>query len=363
MKKFIGRLIIYIVPFLVVLVPLLTVVIISGELDDFDRIIQRQNEAEHEMLVGMAYNEQTSYYKSANANVHKAKIMALGTSRVMQYKEYFFLESFYNCGGAVNRNYDGYINFLECIEADSLPEYIILGMDSWVFNETWIKENQQEYSTIVQNDINKVGLCKRIFEDYLRGKWRYSNFINRYDNIGFNGIVKGTGFMKDGSYYYGAIYRNPDYNFDKSYERIENGSLNFRYGNKVAEESVQYLKEFLDYCNKKNIKVIGFIPPYAPAVIEKMEQSSNYEYMGKIADEVEPIFDEYDFEFYDYIDVSFLECDDTYFVDGFHGSEVVYGKMLVDMCEKGSDLKNMIDAPQLENLIENRYSNLVYFEP
>lgn len=368
MKKFLCKMTIYFTPFLIVIFSFGSIMIYSGELCDIDKIKRYQYESEQDMLVGMAYNEQTAYYKLANANMRNVNVMTLGTSRVMQFKDFFFLNSFYNCGGAVNGNYNEYTNFLNNMDKQALPQFIILGIDSWVFNDAWnYSYSDLKYSLIAKKEPDKIGIFKKIVEDYFIGKWNFRDFINGYGNIGFNGVLKGNGFMNDGSYYYGAEYRNPksnsDYNFIDTFGRIDMGTARFEYGSEVDEESINYLETLLNYCKENNIMVIGFITPFAPSVVERMYKSGNYEYIWEIAPRVEGIFNKYNYEFYDYTDIVFLGCDDSYFIDGFHGSEVAYGMILQDMCYQDSVLSEVVDLVSLESIMEERYSNLTFFEP
>ena len=137
MKKFLYRFFVFLVPFLcvaIVTLPFFYAGYKTGELRDFNSLIEAQRN-EHTVYIGMGYNEQTGYYKVKNVNYYQADVIALGTSRVMQFQSDFFTGSFYNCGGAVNQNFREYTFFLTDLEYK--PEVIILGMDSWVFNDAW----------------------------------------------------------------------------------------------------------------------------------------------------------------------------------------------------------------------------------
>lgn len=201
MKKFLRKLLLYLAPFCVLALPFLYVAVKSKEIMDYDKIIKAQNISEN-ALVGMGYNEQTVYYKYKNTVDKKPDVIALGTSRVMQFRSLYFKIPFYNCGGAVSGNYDEYLNFLKNLESAKLPQYILLGLDSWVFNDNW-NNNYSEYKTrsIDKYPIKKMSIIKRIVDDYSLHKWNFRQILEGYDNIGFNGIVKGNGFQKDGSYY------------------------------------------------------------------------------------------------------------------------------------------------------------------
>lgn len=366
MKKFILKMIIYMFPFVVLISPFFYVGIKSKEIYDFDKIIEIQNQSES-MMLGMGYNEQTHYYKYKNANMLGAEVLALGTSRVMQIKESYFSVPFYNCGGAVSSNFDEYLNFMKSLDEDAMPHYLILGLDSWIFNDNWNCELEySEDHQITKNKVNAIGIIKKIMEDYLSNKWTFQEFFEGYQNIGFNGIIKGNGYKKDGSYYYTDIYLNPekqqDYNFANTLKRVEIGNSRFAFGSEIDSETLLFLDDLLGFCRKNQIEVVAFIPPFAPSVIDRMEEGGNHTYLAKVAPSVQEIFDVYGYEFYDFTDVRFLECDDSFFIDGFHGSEVLYGIMIQKICESNSNLQFVIDQQKLNRMILDRYSNLTFYD-
>lgn len=111
---------------------------------------------------------------------------------------------------------------------------------------------------------------------------------------------------------------------------------------------------------KNEIRVIGFEPPFAASVVKKLaEKGEEYKYMNEIPVKMLDVFQKYQFEFYDYSDVSDLGCgENSFFIDGFHGSDAVYIKMFQDMIEQGSCLKEYCDLDELINLYENRDSDV-----
>ncbi len=368
MMKFLCRLLLYVGPFLLFGAPFFAAGTMSGEIFDFDSLIAMQSESE-EKLVGMAYNEQTAYYKLKNANVRKADVLALGTSRVMQFREEYFGTSFYNCGGCVKGHYNEYINFMENMDEDALPKYLIVGLDAWNFNaETQRHEDiYDSYQQIVKSDKSKLSIVKRVGVDYFRGKWKISDLFHKYDNIGFNGIIYGDGFRRDGSYFQREMITNPqnseDYEYKDTFERIETGTAGYEHGGGVNAETLQCLEMFLAFCEERDIRVITFLPPYAPSVYDRMEETGEYGYIGEIEPAVKALCDKYDCEVYDFTDIRKLGCDDSYFIDGFHGGEVAYAMMLREMCREDSRLSEVTDIEKLENRIDTRFSNKLFVEP
>ena len=201
-----------------------------------------------------------------------------------------------------------------------------------------------------------------MIRDFADHKWDWEA-IDRYPvNYGFNGRIRNTGFRWDGSYDYGNVYRElelqNDSRFQDTFERINDGRSRFEWGEHADQETEEYLEEFLQYCKDNGIEVVGFAPPFAPCVYERMTESGNYGYLSEIEPVCSELFDRYGYTYLDYTDSAVLGADDTYFVDGFHGSEVLYALMLKDMADKGSCLENYVDQEKLSELLEKCNSSL-----
>ncbi|MCQ2518987.1 MAG: hypothetical protein MJ107_00505 [Lachnospiraceae bacterium] len=366
MKKFIYHILIVFLPILLIVSIFILRVEKTGELSKVENCVKIQRENATSLL-GMAYNENKPYYKLLNANYYKSDVIALGTSRVMQFKDYFFTKSFYNCGGAVSGNFDEYKNFL--MNLDYNPEIIILGIDNSCFNDSWMswQPDYSKYKSIPASTRSKDVLLKAIFEDLKNKKWNFDDLSNYPENIGVSGKVKDSGFMNDGSYYYGDIYRSPenkpDSEFKETIGRIADGRNGFEYGNDICESALIQLRELLEYCRQNNIYVIGFSTPYAPAIYDILISTGKYDYLNNIGTDCSHIFDEYDFEYYDFINGSLPNVTNDYYIDGLHGSEIVYGKIIVAMSEAGSLIGNCADTEYINSIIDNRYNNLCFYSP
>ncbi len=371
MSLFRKKLLIFVIPLLVaIMIPFgkyLYAGIISCELLPFDTTAFIQRVVKPNVLLGMGYNEQTPYYKLKNANQNKAPVIALGTSRVMQFSSrYFRNNAFYNCGGAVRYNFDEYTNFLKNLKYT--PKVVILGIDFWLFNESFIGSSPcfQTYKEIVQTERSFNDILHKIEDDFKAEKWTISELNSFPSEIGFNGRIKQSGFRKDGSYYYGDVYRNPekadDYEFKDTLDRIKNGNKRFEYGEELYVKTINDLDDLLKYCSEKEIAVVGFLPPVAPTVYDTMLESGKYDYILKIPGKCEEIFNKYSFIFEDCLDMSEYGITDDYYIDGFHGSEVVYAsitKLLLGL-DKEEVLKDYIDAGKIDQMLAARYSSMIF---
>ena len=58
-----------------------------------------------------------------------------------------------------------------------------------------------------------------------------------------------------------------------------------------------------------------------------------------------------------------LGCTDGHFIDGFHGSELVYGRIIEQMASSGSIIQSYADLPVIARLLRKPYSGLVFENP
>jgi len=178
--------------------------------------VAKQNSPSSVSIYGTALRDNTSKYKLHMLKQRDSKIVALGSSRVLQFQEYMFNDSFYNLGGVMNSISDG--NMIADYIIKLKPEIILLGIDIWWFNENYLKPNQQvlqlaynskienilsnqEYNSIAAKISDVRQVYKYIYSGKLKIKDMYSQLTNGSRNIGISGIY-GDGFSPDGSYNY-----------------------------------------------------------------------------------------------------------------------------------------------------------------
>ena len=205
----------------------------------------------------------------------------------------------------------------------------------------------------------------KIRDDWKK-KWTFDSLKSFPGNIGFNGCIKDTGFRMDGSYYYGDVYRHPEYQdntFADTINRIQNGNSRFEWCDHVDPNTLEQLDTLLSYCKEYDIHIIGFLPPFAPLVYRAMEDSSNYGYLYEIEPSCRKLFEQYGFDLFDYMNPKQLPVTDDYFVDGFHGSDIVYGQIIKDIVKNSNVLSKYVELPVLDKLLENAYSELTFFDP
>ncbi len=342
LKKFWLKLSIFSLPFVLLLAFPLFVMIVTGELLPISTVISL-SDGSPDFRYGPAYSNADRYYKISEVRRRKPEVLALGTSRVMQIRSEFFSQpqQFYNAGGGLTR-LEHFRVFLQ--QAGYTPRILIVSMDQNFFNDNWKAVKYENYAARLAAD-DRAGLgtllvgWRWVYRDYLNGKFRLSDLRAFPHRIGVSACAQRNGFRADGSYDYGTkVSDNLAFRLQEAFDRIEARTLLFEKGDQVSEERVSELKRLLEYCYSHNIKVVGFLPPYAHAVYKKMQEVGDYHYLSQIADRLQPLFDQYDFTFADFSDLAWLGADDSEVIDGFHGNDRAYRRILSKLAERDAQL-------------------------
>lgn len=369
MKNFIVKTIVFGLPiFVFLLVPFFFLYVSGENYQSVDDAVKKNNN----YLIGYAYNEGNyKYLKRKELKYRETlSIIALGSSRVLQFRRRMFTKPFYNAGYTISSIAD----FVPAIKNNILkkkPEILLIALDQWMFNENW--DDLDNYNSYTGNwkknySINaSVPTLINVWKDVFAQKYGVETLYNNEDEyeIGLNAVVNNRGFRKDGSIYYGdqidkLLKKDStaiDFNYLDTYSRIDKGVDRFEYANHVNKKALIALNDLLLFCKKNDIYVVAIIPPFADDVNLKMKQSQNYAYMDSIFPKSKKIFKKYNFELWDMSNLSKYDSNDNETIDGFHGSEVSYMKMLIYMVENNSKLKNYTDKEKLNNDLINKVND------
>ena len=356
------------VPLIIVFLVPVFFLFMSGEnYRSIDDIVKSKND----YLIGYAYNENNyKYLKQIELKSRQPQhIIALGSSRVLQYKANMFTKSFYNAGYTISSISD-FLPFIKSNIEHKKPELLLISLDQWMFNENW--DDLEDYnlskkqwnSSFTHNA--SVKTIFNVWSDLFSGKYGFEilspNGQNNKVKVGLNAIVNNKGFRKDGSIYYGSqiqkLLSNDstaiDFKYSNTFERINEGNRRFQHGVKVNDKALQVLSDLLMYCKSQDIYVVAILPPFANGVNKKMEVSGNFSYLDSIYNKSKEIFKTHGFELWDMSNLTIYNSNDNETIDGFHGSEVAYLKMLIYMIESGSKLTEITDIVKLKNDLKNR---------
>lgn len=373
MKRFLLKLSFFLLPvFLLSAIPIYIQLWSREDFYNIDRVIKK---VPHPSLFGYAYNEENYRYLKYKTIVEHdpVEIMAIGSSRVLQFRQEMFDKPFYNAGYVIDTIAD-FKQFLSILPKEKLPRYLIIGLDQWMFNPNkdkilrphspawWQNNLSLNYKKSTQNFL-------RIYRDIAIGKINIFDMKKRDDNIfrvGLYAHLDSSGFRRDGSFYYGRqIYKlehndstASDFQFNETLARVENGIIGFEHGDRLYEKAVDVFESCIQFCQEHQIKLVCFLPPFADDVYERMLTNGNHSYLKYIEPAIAELASTYQFEFYVYNSVSACGSNDRECIDGRHGSETTYARILLDMLERHSVLNEVCSRNELQDKInksQNRY--------
>ncbi len=343
----------------------------SGEFVPVERVVDLQLANQNLVLYGPAFRNPAVYFKLVSVITRHPRIIALGTSRVMQFRSVFFKEGaqFYNAGGGIEK-IKHFSHFLNHLPFDAQPGLIVVGLDQNFFNPVWDNLSEDDIETRLSADVdtNVLDITASgwllTYAYYFEHKFQVSN-LNINDNgqmlIGLNAIANKNGFRNDGSYFYGEYLHNKVSNearFGIVLSQIESGTGSFPICKNISPAALNEVDKFLQNCKTRGIDVIGFLPPWAPEVYRQIASRPQYDYFWQIAPSLMPLFQSYGFRFYDFSDVKSLGASDEEFIDGSHGSEKVYLRLLLSMIKNDYGLgKYSLDVVELQHLLDTSQGN------
>lgn len=326
----------------------------------------------HLVLHGAAFSNRVIYQKTRLIRERRPQVLTLGTSRVLEFRAAFFLPEvrFFNGGSCVQRVVH-FRSALADIPPEQQPEVLILGLDQYWFNpksaysETmwrgtaWFEQQRTQ-------EFDRIDILRRNWWTIDRNLWtgvvplrRLFSPAARVDRIGFTALVHEEGTRSDGSYRYRDYYfnlddpRHIDRNFQESFRKIDSGLLPYEWSRDLHPPALHEIEALLAECNRRGVVAVGFLPPFAHPVIERMARiEGRYDYIQKLEPALRPIFTQHGFELYDFTDSAVLQAPDSEAIDGFHGTERTYIRLLHAMLRQGSILNAYASLPELQKLLE-----------
>ncbi len=337
---------------------------LSGECIPTDVVIAVQDAIGEDFLYSKAHTEDTAYYKQQLTDARAAEVLVLGTSRTLQMQGFFFAEdtSFYNAG-LIASNLPDILLALQTIEEDSLPDVAVISLDEYFFNEQWYAENDgggfpgQAVTGLELYTSAAIGVYEAIRADdtfYWR-LWKYPT------KIGTGAKIYEHGYNLDGSFKYGSVYAYPQSNEIRTaavVESINTATGRYYTGDTVSEDALDTLREIAAFCDEHGIALVTFTPPLSTSAIEAIDARDDMGYFYEFYDAVSEIAAEEGFECYDFTDPAILDGGDDNFIDGFHGSDVLYLRMLIQMVQQGSCLGDYVVLDDLIEMDANALSDL-----
>ena len=97
-------------------------------------------------------------------------------------------------------------------------------------------------------------------------------------------------------------------------------------------------------------------------VNKKMEETGRYHYIDSLYNLSKEMFFKKGFELWDMQSLKDFDSNDEETIDGFHGGEVTYLKMLIYMLKHKSLLNNYANIIELENDLINAQNRFIVYD-
>lgn len=362
MSTFIKKLLIFLTPICFFFAFSLAVFVLGREYYSASDALMSQKQ-DPRAIIGFAYSTPANL-KQLLITEKNPEVFALGTSRTGQFRKEFFNDPkiFATASNSVV-SIDGMKTFIEELPADSKTRLVILGLDQIMFASSHPTETAPG-SSFERFRSFFSGRWITVLTDYFSGKFSFKQLLDQSrntSNVGLNALINADGFREDGSYQYSRILTNPNRieNLRASVDAIvtmfkKDPSLS-DYKEPVSDSVISSLNELLAVSKKRNIYVIGFLPPYPAATYQEL-MSLNDTYVNRVLQLPKIIgknFQDNGFAFYDFSDSMILGNHDTEFVDSAHGADKMYLRMTIYMAERNKEFAKYVDIQKDKRLLEN----------
>lgn len=302
----------------------------SGEFLGLDEIASRQARSEEQVIYGSAVHDDFFPYKRILYEKVKAKVVVLGSSRVMKFQSKYFTESFITMGGSMSSIDEGLYLLNKIIADGGKPEAVILGVDFWWFspkNTSKIRSEDSSRFTFHKLILPFHWLINRkiTFGDYLAKANPFRK--NSSTLIGVSANTKGSGFLPDGSYLYSQRMDAASHmkHVEATGTEVKKGVGKFIPAKNIDSGYFSKFVKMLELLKSKNIRTVVFLTPVAPLVAREMDNSGEaLAYVRELKAELarNRIY------CYDFINPAVLGATDSEFIDGLHGNGLTCARIL-----------------------------------
>lgn len=357
MRHFWANLLVYLAPLLAVSLPVVALLIYTGEAMPLSMVVRAQLGSEP-VLYRPRFGSRDMNYKLLATETRQPQVLVLGSSRVLQFRAGMFTGAFYNAAAPAWTLNDVQA-FLQQLHHN--PALLILGVDQPWFNDAFemppLAKPSSDLSHLFETGISLLQHTL-VFGEGLD----INRLLARTEPksgglaLGFRTIIAGHGFRNDGSEQYGdflvARYLAPAIERQRHIDMMRGGQAMYARGTDVSAARLNQLAQVLALCQARGIFVVGFSPPFTPTLYDTMMAGGQHTYMQALTEPLNTMFSAYGFAYFDFSNGAWVGGQDTDFFDGWHGSELLNTLLLIRMLEtRPALLQTYADGNLLYNAV------------
>lgn len=288
----------------------------------------------------------------------KPEIVAVGSSRVMQFRGSYFRRPFVNVGGTAG-NLSVLRSTIDAMLRIHRPQVVIIGLDFWWFSANWQKDPFAPEPPTSGSYVYDLETLKAPWKWLLEGKIGWREFFApltgafRDDRFGIMAQRSSDGFASDGSWHYTADLtgqqRPFDYQFGDTLKQVRYGIKAFAPAPALSEAHLDAFAEIYCRLKSRGIQTYVFIAPLSATVLDAMrERQAAYPHLFSLYTALM----ERGIDVMDFTDPRKFGSSDCEFVDGFHGGEVTYARILRDLVDRYHALVAYVDVERVNRVLK-----------
>ena len=288
----------------------------------------------------------------------KPEIAVVGSSRVMQFRGSCFRRPFVNVGGTAG-NLSVLRSTIDAMLRIHRPKVVILGLDFWWFSAGWQRDPFAPEPPTDGSYIYDQETLKAPWKWLLEGKIGWGDFFApltgafREDRFGIMAQRGDDGFASDGSWHYTSELtgrqRPFDYQFGDTLKQVRYGIKAFAPAPVLSEAHLDAFAEIYCRLKSRGIQTYVFLAPLSAAVLDAMrERRKAYPHLF----DLHAALMERGIDVMDFTDPRRFGSSDCEFVDGFHGGEVTYTRILRDLADRYHALTEYVDVERVNRTLK-----------
>lgn len=327
----------------------------AGETIDPITAAEMQQSADIRYSSGLFYRPRP--YKIERAKLAKADVVLLGSSRAMQFLKDPWKVTAYNAGGTMRDLESGEI-FVNAILEIYRPKQIIITLDWWWFSTTRRPDNPADASPLTPLTLHEltqpaVWLWEGTLSPSAFGKLLFAPSDLSHD-IGVPALFRDAGWDPFGHYDYGISLTQPSAGSDVGFkETLDDIARTSKRNDRapwhpISEPNWQRMEALVKRLQEHDVETILVLPPVAPAIYDWLQAQPE----PNIVNEVRRRLGTLPALTFDLHDPHSIGTDGCEFVDGIHGGEVTYLRVLDAIAaDPSSHLTEAVDRPMIQRLI------------
>jgi hypothetical protein len=267
----------------------------------------------------------------------------------MQIRGEFFDASFVNVGGAVNNIAELELVAKQIEESKKSPALVFLTIDPWWFNARF-PESRVAAHVVPKPEIVSADLTIDAAKALRHGNWLKK--AHESSNLGIYALLADQGYSRDGSFNYFGTFAGTlptsDAKFSDTLSRIAEDRNRFQKNAQPDLNMVRRACGVIATLRAKAGHLVVLAPPFSSVVWRQM-QRGGYEYISKAYASLRAC--SAGTEFYDFSDPATVGGTDCEFVDGFHGGDVTYARILQKIGAKDPQAKHHLRDGYLDRSV------------